>query len=57
MSVDLTPATVRTRSTRPQELPVEQPSRFYLVLNRATAQDLGIALPRSVLVRADETVD
>ena len=44
------------RGTRPQELPVEQPSRFYLVVNRSAAQGLGIVLPRSVLARADETV-
>jgi len=44
------------RGTRPQELPVEQPSRFYLVVNRATARGLGIVVPPGVLAQADEVV-
>ena len=44
------------KGTRPQELPVEQPSRFYLVVNRATARGLGIVLPAGVLARADEVL-
>ena len=44
------------KGTRPQELPVEQPSRFYLVINRAAARGLGIVVPPGVLARADETV-
>ena len=44
------------KGTPPQELPVEQPTRFYLVVNRAAARGLGIVLPQSVLTRADEIV-
>ena len=45
------------KGTHPRDLPVEQPSRFYLVVNRAAAKGLGIALPRSMLARADEILD
>jgi putative ABC transport system substrate-binding protein len=45
------------RGAKAGELPVEQPSLFEMVLNRRTAQALGIALPQSVLVQADEVVD
>ena len=44
------------KGTRPQDMPVEQASRFYLVVNRATARGLGIVLPHGVLARADEVV-
>ena len=45
------------RGAKAGELPVEQPSVFEMVLNRGTAQALGIAVPQSVLVQADEVVD
>jgi len=45
------------RGAKPAELPVEQPSRFDLVLNLKAAQRLGIAMPADVLARADRIVD
>jgi putative ABC transport system substrate-binding protein len=39
------------------ELPVEQPSRFQLVLNLKTARTLGLKIPHSVMVLADETIE
>lgn len=43
--------------TPPGELPVQQPARFRLILNRRTAQALGLTLPRSLLVHADEVIE
>jgi putative ABC transport system substrate-binding protein len=41
----------------PGSLPVEYPTRFYLSLNQKTARALGLTLPRSLLLRADELVE
>ncbi|HET7527412.1 MAG TPA: ABC transporter substrate-binding protein [Burkholderiaceae bacterium] len=45
------------RGTRPQDLPVEQVTKFRLGVNLATARSLGIKLPRSIVVRAQELVE
>jgi hypothetical protein len=42
---------------RPAELPIEQPTKFELVLNLGTAKVLGINIPPSVQVRADRVID
>jgi putative ABC transport system substrate-binding protein len=45
------------RGARPGELPVEQPVKFDMVINMKAARQLGIPIPRSVLVRADAVID
>ena len=45
------------RGTKPGEIQVEQPIKFDLVINLITAEALGIRIPESLLVRADEVIE
>jgi putative ABC transport system substrate-binding protein len=45
------------RGTMPSELPIQMPTKYVLVINAKTTKALGLAVPSTLLVRADEVIE